>query len=194
MPKTAIVGLGDPARREIEDFISSIYELYYDAVIEDFPSRLLVSRNAEGNILCAAGLRTETDGFFSENYLDQPVDTILSALSKRPVGRHEILEVSTLASLAPKEVSRFIAQIIDFGEANAFAWSFFTATSRLRHIVERLGLSPIRIADADRNRIANFERWGTYYGTEPGVYAVASPRLAAHLRPDREVACDAIAV
>jgi len=66
------------------------------------------------------------------------------------------VEVSTFVSLAPAEVSKFIAGMVAFGKANRFSWSFFTATARLRRIVEKLGLSPVYLADADHRRIVNF--------------------------------------
>jgi hypothetical protein len=44
--------------------------------------------------------------------------------------------------------------------------------------VERLGHPLTHLADADYRRIPDHERWGTYYASEPKVFAIASPRLA----------------
>jgi hypothetical protein len=145
-------------------------------------------------IVCAAGLRTERDGFFSEHYLDAPIDEILGTLSGGRVRRTEILEISTLASLAPTEIPRFISGLISFGKSRGFAWSFFTATSRLQQIVARLGLSPIYLAEADRTRVANFERWGDYYATKPRVLAVTGPQLSINRRLAAGISGDAISV
>lgn len=181
MPKTAIVTRTDPGRFEIEAFIKKVYSLRYNASVDDFPARLIAFRGDDDELLCAAGLRTAEDGFFSEHYLDAPIEKILGDLSSQAVARDEIVEVSTLVSLAPNEVSQFIADMISFGKANGFSWSFFTATARLRRIVEKLGLCPIYLADADRERIVNFERWGNYYAEKPRVFAITSPPLAARL-------------
>jgi hypothetical protein len=187
MPKTAVIARDDPSRPDIEAFIRRIYRLHYNASVDDFPSQLIAFRGDNDKLLCAAGLRTAEDGFFSEGYLDAPIEKILGDLSRKPVLREEIVEVSTLVSLAPAEVSKFIANMIAFGKARRFSWSFFTATARLRRIVEKLGLAPIYLAEADQRRIANFERWGNYYAEQPRVYAITSPPLAAGIfAVDRE--------
>jgi hypothetical protein len=49
----------------------------------------------------------------------------------------------------------------------------------LHFMVSRLGIAPTFLAEADRRRIADSERWGTYYACEPKVYAVASRHLKA---------------
>jgi hypothetical protein len=194
MPKTAIVTRDDPSRPDLEAFIKRIYRLTYNASVEDFPGLLIAFRGDSDELLCAAGLRTAEDGFFSENYLDAPIEKILGEVSGEPVGREEIVEVSTLVSLAPAEVFKFIADMISFGKANRFSWSFFTATARLRRIVEKLGLSPIYLADADHRRIANFERWGNYYAEQPRVYAITSPPLAAGISATQQRERHAISV
>jgi len=193
MRMTAIVASRDPARLEVEDFIKTIYRKHYGASIDAFPAELIAMNDGE-RIVCAAGLRTEHDGFFSENYLDAPIDDILTALSGRSVGRAEILEISTLASLAPVEIPRFISGLIAFGKRNRFAWSFFTATARLQQIVARLGLAPIVLADADQRRIADFERWGEYYSTKPRVLAVTGPQLSVNRRSATRILSHAIPV
>ena len=172
MPEAALVRLGDPGRPEIEAFIRRVYALRHNAQVDTFPSNLIAVRDVHGDVICAAGLRTAEDGFFSESYLDAPVERILSRLVDKDVDRNEILEISTLVSLAPAKLPRFLARLIAFGEEHRFSWSFFTATRRLRRVVEKVGLAPIYLADADRTRIENSERWGSYYALEPRVYAV----------------------
>src|SRR6202043_4144305 len=117
------------------------------------------------------------DGFFSERYLDIPIEDAVSAISARTVDRSAIFEVTTLASRAPLATAQFIAEIGNFGERAGFEWSFFTLTHRLHLMVRRLGIALTYLGEADRRRIADSERWGTYYASEPKVYAVASRRL-----------------
>lgn len=191
MAQTAIVGRDDPARQSVEAFIAGHYLRIYQAKALEFPDRLIVATGADGAILCAAGLRTEEDGFFSEVYLDVPVETLLSDLCRCSVARREIFEISTFASRAPSVVPAFVEDIICFGETNGFSWSFFTATSRLQRMAQRLGFSTLRLGDADRRRVAHPERWGDYYLTQPSVFAVTKPVGKAALgQPER--ICDAI--
>jgi hypothetical protein len=140
---------------------------------------LIASSDERGDIVCAAGLRSARDGFFSESYLFAPVERVLSEAAAWRVERGDVLEVSTLASRAPRATVHFFGDIVDFGLENGFSWSFFTLTYRLRRMVDRLGLTPICLGDADRRRIANYARWGRYYEAEPKVYAVSAAAVMA---------------
>jgi Thermostable hemolysin len=177
MLKTAVLTNDDALRRSAEEFIKSTYAARYGARLETFPSKIITLLDHRDEILCAAGLRFLDDGFFSERYLDTPIEDVVSAISARAVNRSAIFEVTTLASRAPLATAEFIAEIGAFGEKAGFEWSFFTLTSRLQLLVSRLGITLTLLGEADRRRIADSERWGTYYASQPKVYAVASQRL-----------------
>jgi hypothetical protein len=177
MLKTALLTNDDPRRHSAEDFIKKIYAARYGARLETFPSRIIALLDNRDEILCAAGLRFFDDGYFSERYLDTPIENAVSAISARPVNRNAIFEVTTLASRAPLATAEFIAEIGAFGERAGFEWSFFTLTRRLHLMVRRLGIALTYLGEADRRRIADSERWGTYYAFQPKVYAVASQCL-----------------
>ena len=178
MSQTILLDTSHPKRKTAERFIRAVYDSRYGARLDTFPSRLIARFEADGTIDCAAGIRTEHDGFFSEAYLDAPVEEVLSISSGQIVRRSEIFEVSTLASQSPRATTGFIEAIGWFGETNGFVWSFFTLTHRLHRLVERLGLPLIHLGDADHRRIADRQRWGTYYGSAPKVFATTSPRVA----------------
>jgi hypothetical protein len=177
MVETALLTNDDPRRRSAEEFIKQIYAARYGARLETFPSRMIALLDDRGEILCAAGVRFFDDGFFSERYLDTPIEDAVSAISARAVNRSAIFEVTTLASRAPLATAEFITEIGAFGEKAGFEWSFFTLTRRLHLMVRRLGIALTYLAEADRRRIADSQRWGTYYASQPKVYAVASRRL-----------------
>jgi hypothetical protein len=177
MRATAILTKDDARKHSAQQFIKSIYAARYGARLDAFPSRIIALFDHRGEMLCAAGLRFLDDGFFSERYLDGPIENVVSAISGRSINRSAIFEVTTLASRAPRATAEFIGEIAAFGEQAGFEWSFFTLTSRLHPMVCRLGIAPTYLAEADRRRIADAERWGTYYACQPQVYAVASRRL-----------------
>jgi hypothetical protein len=177
MLKTALLASDDARRRSAEEFIKNTYAARYGARLETFPSRIIALLDHRDEILCAAGLRFLDDGFFSERYLDTPIEDVVSAISARAVNRSAIFEVTTLASRAPLATAEFIAEIGSFGEKAGFGWSFFTLTRRLHLMVSRLGIALTYLGEADRRRIADSERWGTYYACQPKVYAVASQHL-----------------
>lgn len=178
MYKTIIIREGDGLRDQSEVLIRKVYAAEYGAVLQTFPSRIFALLNEHREIVCAAGLRSQGDGFFSERYLDSPIEQALRVVSKRTIARSEIFEVVTFASRAARATPAFIESIARFGHANGFLWSFFTLTRRLHRVVERLGHPLTYLADADPRRISDYERWGTYYAAEPKVFAIASPRLA----------------
>jgi len=173
MAQTVIVGRDEPARQGVEAFIAGLYLRAYQATGLEFPDRLIVATDRDGEILCAAGLRTAEDGFFSEVYLDVAVETMLSGLCQRSVARRDIFEISTFASRAPALVPAFVEEIICFGVANGFSWSFFTATSRLQRMAQRLGF-------------ANAQTWRCGSATSPACRAMgqllpdAARRICGH--------------
>ena len=178
MYETIVIREGDALRYGAEAFIRNVYFVQYGAQLQTFPSRIVALVDDSDEIVCAAGVRLEDDGFFSERYLDSSVEQALGAASKRTIARAEIFEVTTFASRAPRATAGFIESVGNFGETNGFVWSFFTLTRRLHRLVERLGHPLTYLADADYRRIQDHERWGTYYASEPKVFAIASPRLA----------------
>jgi Thermostable hemolysin len=184
--KTALLANDDALRRPAEEFIKDTYEARYGARLETFPSRIIALLDQRNQILCAAGLRFLDDGFFSESYLDTPIEDVISAISARAVNRSAIFEVTTLASRAPLATAEFIAEIGSFGERAGFEWSFFTLTRRLHLLVTRLGIALTLLGEASRHRVADPERWGTYYACQPKVYAVASRRLKVSNGPQRD--------
>src|SRR3984893_13592724 len=177
MLKIVLLGNDDPARQAAEAFIKSIYTARYGALLGTLPSRIIALLDNRDEILCAAGLRFLDDGFFSERYLDTPIEDAVSAISARTVDRSAIFEVTTLASRAPLATAEFISEICTFGERAGFEWSFFTLTRRLHLMVRRLGIALTCLGEADGRRIADSDRWGTYYACQPKVYAVSSRRL-----------------
>src|SRR5882757_3427013 len=178
MCETIVVREGDALRCVVETFIRNVYAAEYGAQLQTFPPRLFALMNERAEIMCAAGVRLQEDGFFSELYLHSPIEQVLGTASKRAITRSEIFEVTTFASRAPRATMKFIKSLGLFGEQNGFAWTFFTLTQRLHRLVERLGHPLTHLADADYRRIPDHERWGTYYrlGAEGVCDRESSPR------------------
>ena len=179
--ETFIVTPGDPGRIEVEHFIRKTYRDEYGAVLSEFPALIMAAFNGHGQIAAAAGIRSEADGFFSEAYLDHPIEALLTALCDSKVERREIFEVTSLASREPRKTAAFIDAIVRYGMLHGFQWSFFTLTLRLRQLLDRLGLDLAFLGSADRFRIRNHQSWGTYYAAEPGVFAIRSPARSKDL-------------
>ncbi|MFG1479988.1 thermostable hemolysin [Xanthobacter sp. V4C-4] len=177
MGSAYIVEPADADRAEVEAFVRAVYAREHGARVGRLASRLLCRRGARDEIVCAAGLRLPADGFFSERYLDQPVEAALARASGRSLRRDDVYEVTTLASRSPRDLPAFIDDIIGFGARQGLSWCFFTLTRRLSLLVRRRGLGPIPLGDADPRRVRDAASWGRYYETEPKVYGVCGVDL-----------------
>lgn len=168
-------------RSEIEDFVAGVYRRHYGAALPAFPPTLiaLIGRNDE--CFCAAGLRFAETGFFSECYLDQPIEVLLEQAVGASVRRDRIFEVSGLASRAPHRSAQFLRYIVSYGESAGFDWAFFTATERLRSLLEVLGLPLLLLGEADKRRTQNPHVWGSYYDGAPLVCAISRSAAKAYL-------------
>jgi hypothetical protein len=181
---------GHELRPATEALIAENYARHYGARIHSFPATLVAMVGAADTVLSAAGLRFVADGFFSECYLSAPVETVLTALRRRPVRREKIFEVTSLASQAPHIVGSFLRKIVACGEAAGFEWAFFTATLPLKSLLERLSLPLVPLGEADRARVGKPEDWGTYYDLAPSVYAVHRDLVGACIGRDVRVAAN----
>ncbi|HTO79143.1 MAG TPA: thermostable hemolysin [Methylocystis sp.] len=178
-------------RGKAERFIREVYEQEYGARLRAFPASLFAAVDFRGEILCAAGFRSHADGFFSERYLDCPVDTALTRLDGRVVRRDRVFEISTFASRSPHSIPSFVSDLIDSAEAAGFEWGFFTLTRRLRLLLDRLGLELERLGPAEAARIEDAFFWGSYYEQEPEVYAGNRDSLRPYLAARRRQAVNA---
>jgi hypothetical protein len=179
---------GHPLRAAAEAHIRAVYAHSYGASLGGFPTVLLAGMSGPSEIGVVAGLRTSSSGFFSESYLDQPIECVLSRSAGGAVERQRILEFTTLASASADLTVAFLRRVALLAEHWGFDWAFFTATRRLMELLTSLGLELVSLADADPSRIDEARRWGGYYGASPVVYAVARRRLAllgAPVAPER---------
>jgi hypothetical protein len=108
---------------------------------------------------------------FLEQYLDEPVETAVSAALGRSVAREQIIEIGNLAA------SNAWSMIALWGEAaNDLGGScevvVATLTASLRRMFGRVGVPIVEVAAADPSRLGVAAAdWGAYYDTDPRVCA-----------------------
>ncbi len=171
-PRLLLVPEIHPLRAASEACIRTVYDRVFGARDIVLPPVLLAWIGADGRPLCAAGVRTAADGFFSETYLNLPVERALQRRCGRPVARATVIEVTTLASRNAEASIRFVREIAQFAREAGFMWSLFTATARLRRLLNDLGIPMFVLAEADSGCVAEPEKWGSYYRHAPQVCAV----------------------
>lgn len=191
MADFSVVTPSDYLRTRVEDEIRTTYWERFQARLARLPHTLVASISTSGIIECAAGVRFSEHDFFSECYLDLPVEIALQHRFGLPVQRRRIIEVCNLAGRKPGRSQSFIASFIEFAELDEFDWVIFTATKSLRALLERSGLRMTQLGRAERFRVANPSDWGSYYEHDPRVMAVhrdASPGYRRHRRARAGVA------
>ena len=182
------LGQDSPGRAEVQDHIRAVYRDAYCADVQDYAPLLVAAKRADGAIMCAAGIRTSRDRFFSTCYLDGDFETVLRDMTGVVVPKAEIMEVVSLASTTPFPVLAMLDGMIRWGRENGMTCGVFTATSALRRLLDRSGMAYAALAPAQANRVNQPEAWGSYYDTHPWVCAfrdnvsgpiTLSPRLRA---------------
>ena len=158
-----IIKAGDPLQEAARNLIRSVYRKRYDAVVRDFPELMIALLDEAGAPVCVAGLRLGLVDCFSEVYVDEPLERMLSRTLRKPVTRGEILEVTGLVSTRAGASFPLLQKIVEYGRARGMRWGVFTATGRLRRLIRTTRLPMIELAPATRERVANPEDWGSYY-------------------------------
>lgn len=173
----------DPEHRlrpQVEATIRAAFRRGHGAHLATLPHWLVANCDADG-ISCAASLRFSTDGFFSEHYLDRPIEAVIADRTGALPDRGRVAEVGSLAAGRPGEVRDMVCGIVRMLQDRGMGWAFFTATARLRTYLRRAGIPLIDLAAADPARIEAAETWGTYYRQDPHVMLVGDAMLAAAL-------------
>jgi len=166
-----------PSRPIVSRFIRTTYLLNYDAHIANLPRTLIAVIDKDNRVHAAAGLRDASEQFFSEHYLDQTIEELLSDASGRTVKRSSVVEVSCLASRTPAISAHFMRALVLHGEDLGYDWTFFTATSRLEKLLRRMRLPLLNLGAASADRVPSPEIWGSYYDTDPRVLAFGREQL-----------------
>ncbi|WP_441245313.1 thermostable hemolysin [Kitasatospora sp. McL0602] len=158
-----------------------IYSHAYGAEIRPSPDSFIVAHSdpwAEDGtgISSCVGISRASDGrFFSERYLDDPIDVVISKQFGETVPRERIVEVGALASKergAGQEMIRITPVVSWF---MGMEYILCTTTRALRDALERSDITFTPLDDADPVVLGPEERraWGTYYDQEPQVGVIS---------------------
>lgn len=169
--KTEFLTPASPRYGAVQAHIQKIYHDAYGAVIQSFAPVLVAASNRQGDILCAAGIRTVADGFFSDSYLKNDLNAAILARTGQNFTPSEIMEVVSLASATPFPVLSMLDDMIRWGRAQEMRCGIFTATAKLRRLLERANLPYSVLCPANPARVTDPDNWGSYYDTDPWVCA-----------------------
>lgn len=188
-----IVSPGSALRPAVEAMVRNVFYTEYDARIAAFPEHMIVVLDADGLPRCAAALRDAHTGFFSEQYLDRPLEQAIGAVRGCVVPRSAVLELGSVAASRPGALLLLLRGFAHVGLEAGYRWGVFTATDRLRRLAQRFSLEISDLGPASAARVANPQDWGRYYEHDPRVCAVEG--LPAEKRLDvARLPCSAAAV
>ena len=167
-----VVTRSDRLRSAVEDAIQRLYWKRYEAFLSSFAQTIVAELSPSGSVECAAGIRFGNEAFFSECYLDLPMEQLLQDHLGRTVRRDKIVEVSHLAAPGCGRSLVFVKNLIELLRTRDAEWAIFTATKPLRSLLRRSRLAMTELGCADRGRVPNPEWWGNYFKHDPRIMAV----------------------
>ncbi len=160
-----------PWRAAAEAFVLRRFRAAFGARVSHFCPTLLASC-AEDRLAAVAGFKPAATGpLFLEHYLDQPVETVLSATFGVAVERRGVVEIGNFAATTPGAARSIIRLVTAHLYRQGYAWAVFTATRELANAFHRVRLAPQCLADADPRRLpGGGADWGSYYDHRPVVF------------------------
>lgn len=180
----------------MEAFIETSYLNAYGSYIGRHYPTLMSVQDEAGEIYAVVGFRLAGDEpLFLEQYLDGPVEAILSDAVSTTVTRLEIVEIGNLASNGRGATIFLFAAMARHLMTLGANFAVATATEELRGVFSKAGLGAMRLATADPERLFDHGvSWGGYYQTRPAVLAGSIQAAAAPLTRFAETAPTARAV
>lgn len=161
----------DPLRQDAEDFVSHVYRRKFAANLRTFMPTILGFFDGDNHLRACLGIRfAAREPLFVEQYLDAPVQTYITRHTGLSVRRADLLEVGNFASHHPgdaRQVIRFLAPRL---KAVGIHWVVFSATRQIHNAFQRMGLTPVVLAEADKSLLQyDGTDWGSYYDAHPHV-------------------------
>jgi Thermostable hemolysin len=169
------VNIGDPARAEVEAFIYAVFKRAYDAEISVFMPHLVALRDSNGVLMAAFGLKKASAGpLFLEQYLDEPIESLISKKLGKNISRDEITKIGNLAVANPRNAGVLIAHVIQHSLDIGVEWCVATAHHSLQNGLIKGGRDVYPLSPADKSRLSPEEqaKWGSYYKNMPQVVAI----------------------
>jgi hypothetical protein len=162
-------------RREVEAFIHAVFKVTYDANVTKFMPTLVALRDESGVLMAAFGMRSAAEeALFLEQYLDMPIEQLLTAQLEKPIARNQITCIGNLAVSNPRNAGVLIAHVIQHSLDIGIEWAVATAHHSLQNGLIKGGrdVYPLHLADKARLPKAEQAVWGSYYDHMPQVVAI----------------------
>lgn len=164
-----------PDRAEVEAFIYQVFYKAYGAKVKNFMPKLIALRDEKSHLMAAFGMReAKNNSLFLEQYLDEPIEAVISKSLDLTIQRNDITEIGNLAVNNPRNAGILIAHVIQHSIDAGVQWCVATAHQTLQNGLRKGGCDVFPIHEVDPARLPASVRadWGSYYENKPQVIAV----------------------
>ena len=163
-----------PEREQVESFIKHVFYHHHSASLKAFMPTLLAAKDEDDQMSIAVGIRRiKEEPIFLEQYLDQPIDRVISQIAGKDIERQQTAEVGNLACTCAGSSRKLITLLVHYFNARNVEWAVCTGTSTVRAILNKLGIEYTYIEKADPERLGDEQHsWGNYYHHNPYVLAI----------------------
>ncbi len=173
-PSIQILNAQHPQRPVTQDFIKSIFKTHHNANVSSFLPSLFTIFNEQGKAQSALGIKGASQGsLYLEQYLNDPIEHLLSSTLGEAVTRREVVEIGNLASQNSASCKALFAHVAQHLHQQKIKWITCTGTATLRVVFKHLGIKALAIHEADQNRLGDEQySWGNYYQNDPQVMLI----------------------
>lgn len=173
-PEYNLHRVDSPNRRDVEHHIADVFAETYGAEVTEF-APFLMSMVCAGHVSAAAGIRpADTGPLFLEQYLDDPIEQVVSGVYGHSIGRHEIFELGNLAALRTGVCQLFYLIMAGAMARTKLNYVVFAGTKQVAKGLTRLGFHMESMSAADPARLGDVaEKWGSYYDSAPQIMTIS---------------------
>lgn len=157
-------------RSAVEAYIHDRFANVHHAEVSHFLPNI-ISLSCGGEYSAAVGLAPASNGqLFAEQYLDQPVEQVISQKLDIGIARDQIVEIGNLVSTWRGGSLLLFIVIGEVMKRLGYHYVMFTGTREVKALLARLRYSPVVLADANPAVLPDGgASWGTYYSNQPQV-------------------------
>jgi len=181
IPRFSLQTPGAPERSAVEAYIHARFAEVHQAEVSHFLDNI-ISLRCGGEYSAAVGLAPASKSkLFAEQYLDAPIEQVLSDKLGLQVARDQIVEIGNLVSTGKGSSLLLFIMIGEVMERLGYHYVLFTGTREVKALLARLRYSSVVLADANPNVLPDGGRsWGNYYHNQPQVmFGDNRPAMAA---------------
>lgn len=170
IPRFGLQTPGSPEREAVEAYIHKRFVEVHAAEVAHFLPNIISMRCA-GEYMAAVGLALASSGkLFAEQYLDAPIEQVISDKLGFQVAREQIVEIGNLVSTWKGSSLLLFIVIGEVMKRLGYHYVMFTGTREVKTLLARLRYMPIVLADANPSLLPDGgASWGSYYNNQPQV-------------------------